>query len=61
VIHTHSPAGMAVSALKCGLLPLTQNAMFFGEIGYHDYGVRFHALATSLGFRGQMQWAEAMP
>ena len=37
VIHTHSPAGMAVSALKCGLLPLTQNAMFFGEIAYHDY------------------------
>jgi len=37
VIHTHSPAGMAVSALQCGLLPLTQNAMFFGEIGYHDY------------------------
>ena len=37
VIHTHSAAGMAVSALKCGLLPLTQNAMFFGEIGYHDY------------------------
>lgn len=37
VIHTHSPAGMAVSALRCGLLPLTQNAMFFGEIGYHDY------------------------
>jgi ribulose-5-phosphate 4-epimerase/fuculose-1-phosphate aldolase len=37
VIHTHSPAGMAVSALKCGLLPLTQNAMFFGKIGYHDY------------------------
>ena len=37
VIHTHSPAGMAVSALECGLLPLTQNAMFFGEIGYHDY------------------------
>ncbi len=37
VIHTHSPAGMAVSALECGLLPLTQNAMFFGRIGYHDY------------------------
>jgi len=37
VMHTHSSAGMAVSALKCGLLPLTQNAMFFGEIGYHDY------------------------
>src|SRR3954469_3945389 len=37
VIHTHTPAGMAVSALECGLLPLTQNAMFFGQIGYHDY------------------------
>ena len=37
VIHTHSPAGMAVSALKCGLLPLTQNAMFFAKLGYHDY------------------------
>ncbi len=37
VIHTHSPAGMAVSALECGLLPLTQNAMFFGQVGYHDY------------------------
>ena len=37
VIHTHSVAGMAVSALKEGLLPLTQNAMFFGEVGYHDY------------------------
>ena len=34
---THSPAGMAVSSLECGLLPLTQNAMFFGGIGYHDY------------------------
>ncbi len=37
VIHTHTPAGMAVSALKCGLMPLTQNAMFFGRMGYHDY------------------------
>jgi ribulose-5-phosphate 4-epimerase/fuculose-1-phosphate aldolase len=37
VIHTHSPAGMAVSALKCGLLPLTQNAMYFSEVGTHDY------------------------
>ncbi|HEX6319101.1 MAG TPA: class II aldolase/adducin family protein [Burkholderiales bacterium] len=37
VIHTHTPAGMAVSAMKCGLQPLTQNAMFFSGIGYHDY------------------------
>jgi ribulose-5-phosphate 4-epimerase/fuculose-1-phosphate aldolase len=37
VIHTHTPAGMAVSAMQCGLLPLTQNAMFFSGVGYHDY------------------------
>jgi ribulose-5-phosphate 4-epimerase/fuculose-1-phosphate aldolase len=37
VIHTHTVAGMAVSALDCGLLPLTQNAMFFGGVGMHDY------------------------
>lgn len=37
VIHTHTRAGMAVSAMECGLLPLTQTAMRFSEIGYHDY------------------------
>jgi ribulose-5-phosphate 4-epimerase/fuculose-1-phosphate aldolase len=37
VIHTHSRAGMAVSALKCGLLPLSQTAMRFGQVAYHDY------------------------
>jgi len=37
VIHTHSWASMAVSALACGLLPLTQTAMRFLKIGYHDY------------------------
>src|ERR1041384_2805082 len=37
VIHTHTPAGMAVSAMECGLLPLTQNAMFFSGVGYHGY------------------------
>ncbi|WP_266102183.1 class II aldolase/adducin family protein [Aurantimonas coralicida] len=37
VIHTHTPAGMAVSTMKCGLLPLTQTAMRFATIGYHDY------------------------
>jgi ribulose-5-phosphate 4-epimerase/fuculose-1-phosphate aldolase len=28
---------MAVSALKCGLLPLTQTAMRFAKVAYHDY------------------------
>ena len=37
VIHTHTPAGMAVSALECGLLPLTQTAMFFGKVAMHEY------------------------
>ena len=37
VIHTHTPAGMAVAALKCGLLPLCQTAMRFARIAYHDY------------------------
>ena len=28
---------MAVSALECGLLPITQTSMRFLKIGYHDY------------------------
>ncbi|GAA4342801.1 class II aldolase/adducin family protein [Pigmentiphaga soli] len=37
IIHTHTPHGMAVSSLECGLLPLTQTAMRFGKVAYHDY------------------------
>ena len=37
VIHTHSWASMAVSSLDCGLLPITQTAMRFLKIGYHEY------------------------
>ena len=37
VIHTHTWAGMAISALDCGLLPMTQTAMRFLKIGYHAY------------------------
>lgn len=38
VAHTHTRAGMAVSAMKCGLLPLNQHAMrFYNRIGYHDF------------------------
>jgi ribulose-5-phosphate 4-epimerase/fuculose-1-phosphate aldolase len=38
VIHTHSTAGIAVSAMREGLLPLSQHAMkFYNRIGYHDY------------------------
>ena len=37
VLHTHTRAGMAVACQKQGLLPLTQNAMFFSGVGLHDY------------------------
>ena len=38
VIHTHTRAGMAVSAMKCGLLPITQTSIrFAGHLAYHDY------------------------
>jgi ribulose-5-phosphate 4-epimerase/fuculose-1-phosphate aldolase len=38
VMHTHTVAGMAVSSLKCGLLPLTQTSTrFYGRIAYHDF------------------------
>ena len=38
VIHTHTPAGIAVSAMEEGLLPLSQTAMrFHGHLAYHDY------------------------
>lgn len=38
VLHTHSVDGIAVSAMDCGLLPLSQHAqLFHGHVAYHDY------------------------
>ena len=38
VIHTHTRAGTAVSAMKCGLLPISQHAMRIQRsVTYHDY------------------------
>src|SRR3989442_11645298 len=34
VAHTHTPAGMAVSAMECGLLPPAQTSMRFLHVGY---------------------------
>ena len=50
VIHTHSPASMAVSSLKKGLLPMTQMAMRFDRVAYHDY----EGVALELGERERM-------
>ncbi|WP_457302618.1 class II aldolase/adducin family protein [Phyllobacterium sp. P5_D12] len=38
VMHTHTAAGVAVSCLEEGLLPLNQTALlFYGNVGYHEF------------------------
>jgi len=38
VLHTHTVAGVAVSAQKSGLLPISQQAsVVLASLGYHDY------------------------
>lgn len=38
VLHTHSRAGVAVSAQKCGVLPISQQSTFvLGSLAYHAY------------------------
>ncbi len=38
VMHTHSRASMAVSAMECGLLPMNQMSLqFHGNLAYHAY------------------------
>jgi ribulose-5-phosphate 4-epimerase/fuculose-1-phosphate aldolase len=43
VMHTHTRAGVAVSAQKAGILPLSQQSTFvLASLAYHDYeGVAF--------------------
>jgi ribulose-5-phosphate 4-epimerase/fuculose-1-phosphate aldolase len=49
VLHTHSRAGVAVSAQKTGLLPISQQSTFvISALGYHDY-------------EGVALWAEEQP
>jgi ribulose-5-phosphate 4-epimerase/fuculose-1-phosphate aldolase len=45
VLHTHTRAGVAVSALKCGVLPISQQSTFVVcSLAYHDYeGVALRA------------------
>jgi ribulose-5-phosphate 4-epimerase/fuculose-1-phosphate aldolase len=51
VIHTHTPAGSAVSAQKQGLLPISQHALkFYGALAYHDY----EGIALDLGERERL-------
>ncbi len=38
VLHTHSRAGVAVSAQRCGVLPISQQSTFvLASLGYHSY------------------------
>jgi len=38
VLHTHTRAGVAVSAQASGLLPISQSSLFpFATLAYHDY------------------------
>jgi ribulose-5-phosphate 4-epimerase/fuculose-1-phosphate aldolase len=38
VLHTHTVAGVAVSSVQEGVLPLNQwSAQFFGRVAFHDY------------------------
>ena len=40
VFHSHTRAGMAVSTMKCGLLPLTQQANeIMSNVAYHEYDI----------------------
>mgnify|MGYP003669169289 CR=1 FL=1 len=51
VLHTHTEAGLAVSALKCGLLPINQDSIrFHNRIGYHDY----EGISLELGERERL-------
>ncbi|KAM9053687.1 beta-adducin [Megaptera novaeangliae] len=37
VIHLHTPATAAVSAMKWGLLPVSHNALVVGDMAYYDF------------------------
>lgn len=51
VIHTHTRAGMALSALEQGLLPLCQKSMlFYDRLAYH----RFEGIAFDLAERASL-------
>jgi ribulose-5-phosphate 4-epimerase/fuculose-1-phosphate aldolase len=50
VAHTHTPAGMAVSAMECGLLPIAQTTMRFLHVAYHD----FEGIADDEGERARL-------
>ncbi|XP_067272357.1 adducin 3 (gamma) a isoform X2 [Pseudorasbora parva] len=37
IVHIRTPATAAVSSMKCGLLPISQEALILGDIAYYNY------------------------
>nr|XP_005161862.1 gamma-adducin isoform X4 [Danio rerio] len=37
IVHISTPATAAVSSMKCGLLPISQEALILGDIAYYNY------------------------
>uniref|UniRef100_A0A8C9VLQ4 Adducin 3 (gamma) a n=1 Tax=Scleropages formosus TaxID=113540 RepID=A0A8C9VLQ4_SCLFO len=37
VVHIRTPAAAAVSSMKCGILPISQEALILGDIAYYNY------------------------
>lgn len=37
IIHLHTPEVIAVSTMKCGFLPLSQESLIVGDVSFHDY------------------------
>jgi ribulose-5-phosphate 4-epimerase/fuculose-1-phosphate aldolase len=62
IFHLHTPAGIAVSAMDCGLLPLSQFSFhFYNRMAYHtydslalDYQRQGENLAHDLGLKKTM-------
>ena len=57
VIHTHTRAGVAVSAMKCGLLPISQHAMMVQADDRLSRLRRHRALQGRAGAHGGATWA----
>ena len=58
VLHSHTRAGIAVSTMQCGLLPISQHACeVLGDVAYHEYDLAIagseecHKLGEDLGDR----------
>ncbi len=59
--HLRADQGSAVREITLLRLRALLSRANGEDTAYRDYRDRYRAMATSLGFEGHMQWAEAMP